>query len=79
MAAAATAAAAFSAHTDSGTDESYRVMTGKGVIEVIPLSNDIFRICGLDDLDSPTPPATQAAAAATSGSVMGNPLSYFHG
>ena len=62
MAAAATAAAAFSAHTDSGTDESYRVMTGKGVIEVIPLSNDIFRICGLDDLDSPTPPATQAAA-----------------
>ena len=62
MAAAATAAAAFSAQTDSGTDESYRVMTGKGVIEVIPLSNDIFRICGLDDLDSPTPPATQAAA-----------------
>ena len=62
MAAAATAAAAFSAHTESIRNESYRVMTGKGVIEVIPLSDDIFRICGLKDLDAPTPAATQAAA-----------------
>ena len=61
MAAAATAAAAFSAHTETGHNETYRVTTGKGVIEVIPLGNDIFRVCELDALDSPTPPSTQAA------------------
>ncbi|MDE6650619.1 MAG: hypothetical protein K2K45_11890, partial [Muribaculaceae bacterium] len=53
LAAAATAAAAFSAHTDSTRNESYRVMTKKGVVEVIPLSNDIFRICELPDPNSP--------------------------
>ena len=66
MAAAATAAAAFSAHTERTDNESYRVVTGKGVIEVIPLSNDIFRVCGLKSIDSPTPAATQAAAMAAS-------------
>ncbi|MDE5871062.1 MAG: DUF4968 domain-containing protein, partial [Muribaculaceae bacterium] len=62
MAAAATAVAAFSAHTECTDNESYRVITGKGVIEVIPLSNDIFRVCELKSLDSPTPQPTQAAA-----------------
>ena len=62
MAAAATAAAAFSAHTETDGPRSYRVVTGKGVVEVIALSNDIFRICELKDLTSPTPEATQAAA-----------------
>ncbi|MDE6510870.1 MAG: DUF4968 domain-containing protein, partial [Muribaculaceae bacterium] len=62
MAAVATAAAAFSAHTETCDRQTYRVMTGKGVIEVIPLSNDIFRIIGLNDLNSATPSATQAAA-----------------
>lgn len=61
MAAAATAAVAFSAHTESAQNQTYRVVTGKGVIEVIPLSNDIFRICELEDFNSPTPAATQAA------------------
>ncbi|MDE5849404.1 MAG: DUF5110 domain-containing protein [Muribaculaceae bacterium] len=61
MAAAATAAAAFSAHTESRHNESYRVITAKGMTEIIPLSNDIFRICELTSLDSPTPAATQAA------------------
>ncbi len=62
MAAVATAAAAFSAHTESANEETYRVITGKGVIEVIPLSNDIFRVCELTSLEAPTPAATQAAA-----------------
>ena len=61
MAAAATAAAAFSAHTETQRPESFRVQTKKGVIEVIPVSNDIFRICRLPGYDAPTPAATQAA------------------
>ena len=63
MAAAASAAAAFSAHTESADSESFRVTTGKGVIEIIPFNNDIFRVVELESLDSPTPQATQAAAA----------------
>ncbi|MDE6018762.1 MAG: DUF5110 domain-containing protein [Muribaculaceae bacterium] len=61
MAAAATVAAAFSAQTGRQQEESFRVMTKKGVIEIIPLNNDIFRIVELPGLDSPTPAATQAA------------------
>lgn len=61
MAAVAMAAAAFSAHTEEVPTETYRVVTGKGVIEVIPLSNDIFRICGLTSLEDKTPASTQAA------------------
>lgn len=62
MAAAATAVAAFSAHTECKNNESYRVVTGKGVIEVIPINNDIFRICELKSLNAPTPAPTQAVA-----------------
>lgn len=58
---AASAAAAFSAHTGSSEEQSYRVKTGKGTIEVIPITNDIFRICLLPDYSAPTPAATQAA------------------
>lgn len=61
MAAAATVAAAFSAQTGRQQEESFRVLTKKGIIEIIPLNNDIFRIVGLPGLDSPTPAATQAA------------------
>ena len=62
MAAAATAAAAFSAHMESCDNQTYRIVTGKGVVEVIPLNNDIFRVVELKGLDSPTPTATQAAS-----------------
>lgn len=62
MAVAATAAAAFSAQTETQAPETYRIITGKGIIEVIPMSNDIFRICQLPSIDAPTPAATQAAA-----------------
>ena len=72
MAAVATAAAAFSAHTESADRESYRVMTGKGAIEVIPLSNDIFRVCGLPSLEAPTPASTQAAPRNINGNQNAN-------
>lgn len=61
MAAAASAVAAFSAHTERQEESNYRVVTGKGVVEVIPLSNDIFRICELGSLTEATPASTQAA------------------
>ncbi len=61
MAVAATVAAAFSAHTESLQNETYRIQTKKGTVEVIPLSDDIFRICELKSPDSPTPLSTQAA------------------
>ncbi len=61
MAAAAGGAAAFSAHTESGKTEPYRVVTQKAIIEVTPLSNDIFRVCELNNLSEPTPKSTQAA------------------
>ncbi len=62
MAAAATVAAAFSAQMGSQQNESFRVLTKKGVIEIIPLNNDIFRVVELPSLESPTPTATQAAS-----------------
>ncbi len=62
MAAAATAAAAFSAPTDSQQSEPYRVITQKGIIAVTPLSNDIFRVNELKSLSEATPATTQAVA-----------------
>ena len=62
MAAAATAAAAFSAHIESPQREPYRVITEKGVIEITPLSNDIFRVNELQNLSDLTPATTQAVA-----------------
>lgn len=59
---AASAAAAFSAHGGIPRESSYRVSTGKGTVEVIPLTDDIFRICLLPTYGAPTPPATQAAS-----------------
>lgn len=60
MAAVASVAAAFSANMERAQSEPYRVVTQKGVIEVIPLSNDIFRICELKNLSDVTPAPTQA-------------------
>lgn len=62
MAATATAVAAFSAHTEKKPDDSYRVMTATGIVEVIPMNNDIFRVCRLSSMSATTPEATQAAA-----------------
>lgn len=62
MAVAAYAVAAISAPAGNELPETYRILTKKGVVEVIPLSNDIFRICELKDLSSQTPVATQAAS-----------------
>lgn len=62
MATAVFAAAAIAAPLNKEKPESYRVLTKNGVVEVIPLSNDIFRICELKDFSSSTPSATQAAA-----------------
>lgn len=59
---AATAAAAFSAHPGSGQPATYRVQTEKGTVEVIPLTDDIFRICRLPSYNAPTPKPTQAAS-----------------
>lgn len=59
---AASAAAAFSAHHESGQPATYRVQTEKGTVEVIPLTDDIFRICRLPSYDAPTPKPTQAAS-----------------
>ncbi len=44
MAAAVTTVAAFSAYTGGSETKRYSVLTKKGVVEVIPYSNDIFRI-----------------------------------
>lgn len=44
MAAAVTTVAAFSAYTGGSEAKRYSVLTKKGVVEVIPYSNDIFRI-----------------------------------
>ncbi|MDE6022547.1 MAG: DUF4968 domain-containing protein, partial [Muribaculaceae bacterium] len=62
MAVAAYAVAAISAPAEDALPEPYRILTKKGVVEVIPLSNDIFRVCELKDLSSQTPDATQAAS-----------------
>ncbi|MDE5997975.1 MAG: DUF4968 domain-containing protein, partial [Muribaculaceae bacterium] len=62
MAAAASVAAAFSANMETRQSKPYRVVTQKGVIEVIPLSNDIFRICELKKLSDATPAPTQGIA-----------------
>ncbi len=62
MATAALATAAIAAPIGTKAPESYRIITKKGIVEVIPLSNDIFRICELTDITAPTPDATQAAS-----------------
>lgn len=62
MAVAASAGAAFTAHTDSHQTEPYRVITQKGLIEVTPLGNNIFRVNELKSLSDATPATTQAIA-----------------
>lgn len=44
MAAAVTTVAAFAAYTGGTGDKKYSVLTKKGTVEVIPYSNDVFRI-----------------------------------
>ena len=44
MAAAVTTAAAFAAYTGGTDNKRYNVQTKRGIVEVIPYSNDIFRI-----------------------------------
>lgn len=58
------AAAVVAVSAAAGSDESrgFRVETREGIVEITPLTDDIFRVVTLDDMRAPTPEPSQAAA-----------------